>query len=296
MRIVVFGPGAVGCWYGGLLAQAGYDVTFIARGTTLEHLRKHPMELRDPNGTTMVAPKIAASLAEISQADLVIWATKTLNKVQLPDALPEGAVVMTVQNSVEMPVLAIEAFGASRVIPAVVRGFFTNEGPGKVFHDGGIQKLTFGSVDPATIPLVTQVEEALSHTPITAEVHPDIMADIWTKAMFVSTFGALGAAVDQPLGVVRTTYRGSLENLMREVADTAQATGVRLPADVVDQVLAFSDQQAGTSTSSMQRDLKAGRPNELDAQVGAVLRMARRAKLRLPAHELLFDILSSRLA
>ena len=70
MRIVVFGPGAVGCWYGGLLAQAGYDVTFIARGTTLEHLRKHPMELRDPNGTTMVAPKIAASLAEISRQ---IW-------------------------------------------------------------------------------------------------------------------------------------------------------------------------------------------------------------------------------
>lgn len=96
------------------------------------------------------------------------------------------------------------------------------------------------------------------------------------------------------MGVVRTRYRDSLRNLMAEVELTARANNVELKETVVADVLSFADQQAASATSSLQRDLKEQKDNELDAQVGGVLRMAARRGVTLPAFQLLYDVLSAR--
>lgn len=293
MKIVIVGAGAVGCWFGGWLAKTGQDVTLVARGDRLQRLQQHPVVMQDPEHTWEVTVPVVADLAAVVDADVVMWATKTLAAVQLPE-LPNDAVFMTMQNSVEMPTLACEKYGADRVIPAVVRGFFTNSGLGHVTHDGGIQRLTFGSVHSGTAQVVEAVAAGLQATPITPVIDPSILSDIWVKAMFVSTFGPLGAAVDQPLGVVRTRYRASLRNLMSEVELAARANQVNLAETVVSDVLDFADRQAASATSSLQRDIKEGKASELDAQVGGVLRMAERGGVTLPAFQLLYDILSAR--
>lgn len=293
MKIVIVGAGAVGCWFGGWLARAGQDVTFVARGDRLQWLQQHPVVMQDPEHTWEVTVPVVADLAAVGDTDVVMWATKTLTAIKLPE-LPSGAVFMTMQNSVEMPTLAQEKYGVDRVIPSVVRGFFTNSGLGHVTHDGGIQSLTFGSVHSDTDQVVADLAAGLAATPITPVVDPCILSDIWVKAMFVSTFGPLGAAVDQPLGVVRTQYRASLRNLMSEVEVAARANQVDLAETVVSDVLDFADRQAASATSSLQRDIKEGKANELDAQVGGVLRMAERGGVTLPAFQLLYDILSAR--
>lgn len=293
MKIVIVGAGAVGCWFGGWLAKTGQDVTFVARGDRLRWLQQHPVVMQDPEHTWEVTVPVVADLAAVVDADVVMWATKTLAAVQLPE-LPNDAVFMTMQNSVEMPTLAQEKYGVSRVIPAVVRGFFTNSGLGHVTHDGGIQSLTFGSLHSGTDQVVEAVAAGLQATPITPVIDPSILSDIWVKAMFVSTFGPLGAAVDQPLGVVRTQYRASLHTLMSEVEAAARANQVNLAETVVSDVLDFADRQAASATSSLQRDIKEGKASELDAQVGGVLRMAERGGVTLPAFQLLYDILSAR--
>lgn len=114
------------------------------------------------------------------------------------------------------------------------------------------------------------------------------------KAMFVTCFGALGALVEKPLGDVRTTYRADLRNLMREVEEAGHALGIDLPSDVVETTLAFADPQAAHVTSSMQRDILEGLPSELDAQVGAVVRMAERGGREARMHRLILDVLSHR--
>lgn len=293
MKIAIVGAGAVGCWFGGWLAQTGQDVTFVARGERLQWLQQHPVFMQDPEHTWEITVPVVADLAAVPDTDVVMWATKTLAAVELPE-LPAGAVVMTMQNSVEMPTLAQEKYGANRVIPSVVRGFFTNSGLGQVTHDGGIQSLTFGSLHPDTDQVVADLAAGLAATPITPVVDPSILSDIWVKAMFVSTFGPLGAAVDQPLGVVRTQYRDSLRNLMSEVELAARANQVDLAETVVADVLDFADRQAASATSSLQRDIKEGKASELDAQVGGVLRMAKRGGVTLPAFQLLYDVLSAR--
>lgn len=100
--------------------------------------------------------------------------------------------------------------------------------------------------------------------------------------------------VNKPMQDVRTTYRRDLEALMREVELAGRANGIALPADVVEESLTFADQQPAQATSSMQRDILAGLPNELDAQVGAVMRMAARAGVAVPLHTLIYDTLAHR--
>ena len=280
MKIVVYGAGAVGTWLGVHLSRAGADVTFIARGATFDWLSQSPMELRSPDGSLRIDAHVAHTIPD--DADLVIFATKTLGSVDLPE-LPATTTILTTQNSVEMPHLAVEKYGPEHVIPGVVRSFLTRLAPGITCHDGNIQTLTFGSLHPATRDLAAQLAEILSKTPITPTIRDDILADVW----------ALGALMIQPIGVLRTTYRDSLRALITEAAHVAQANQVALPATIVADTMAFIDIQDPASTSSMQRDIVAGNPNELDAQVGAICRMAGRAGVVAPLHRLVVEAIEA---
>ena len=120
------------------------------------------------------------------------------------------------------------------------------------------------------------------------------MVDVWSKAMFVATTGALGALAGRPMGVLRTELRPQLRGLMDEVAAAGRGCGVALPADIVDRTLAFADEQYAEATSSMHRDIEAGLPNELDAQIGAVRRMAASVEVGTPLLDYTQAVLEAR--
>ncbi|SQG58302.1 2-dehydropantoate 2-reductase [Corynebacterium ulcerans] len=294
MHIVIIGAGAVGGYFGALLHETGTDVTFVARNESLQALKSRGLRIHTPEGLRDVPVQAVSSLSEVESADIVLLATKTLSAPELPEALPCGAVLVTTQNSVEMPQIAIDTFGAAAVVPGVVRSFLTRRGPAEVEFTGGVLSFTFGSVDPATQDTVNELQQVLAKAGIEPIVHPAVMEDIWAKAMFVTCFGALGALVEKPLGDIRTTYRADLKNLMREVEEAGRALGINLPADSVDATLAFADSQAAHATSSMQRDILDGLPSELDAQVGAVVRMAERGGREARMHRLILDVLLHR--
>ncbi|MHC9547494.1 2-dehydropantoate 2-reductase [Corynebacterium diphtheriae] len=292
MHIVIVGAGAVGGFFGGLLHESGTKVTFVARGESLDVLQRRGMRLHDASGVRDIRVPVVEDLSQVPDADVVILATKTLGSVDLPKELPAHAVLVTTQNSVEMPHIAIEAYGADRVIPGVVRSFLTKRGPAEAEFSGGIFTFTFGCMSEGTRGIVDKLAHVLDRAGIEPVVHPAIMTDIWFKAMFVTCFGALGALVNQPLGVVRTTYRDDFKALINEVVTAGQAHGVDFPEDVVDRVLAFVDAQPKGATSSMQRDLADGLSSELDAQVGAVVRMAQRVGADARLHHLVGNVLS----
>lgn len=290
MKIVIIGAGAVGGYFGAEMLEAGADVTFVARGDTLEQLGTRGLIVRSPEGERTLAVNTAASIDEIPSADLVFLATKSLDSLNLPERLPEGASLVTTQNSVEMPAVAAEKYGADRVIAGVVRSFLVHDGPGIARYTGGVLSFTFDSAHP----LSDALEEILSRTAIEPIKTPEVLADVWAKAMFVTCFGALGAMLELPLEPVRTTYRDNLRDLMGEVEDIARANGVNLPDDVVDSTIAFTDAQPAQSTSSMQRDITHGLPNELDAQVGAIIRMGERVGVPARMHKLVFNVIENR--
>lgn len=290
MKIAVLGVGAVGGWFGGSLARAGHDVTFVARGDTLRVLRDTGLTLND----APPVPVHAVTELAGTDADVVLLAVKATGRTQLRESLaglPAGAAVAVTQNSVEAPHLVADAVGRRRVWPGVVRGFFHHTGPGRVEFHGGPISYSFGSWNGEEDAVARAFAEALTDAGIQAHLRDDVFVDVWEKAMFVTCFGALGSVAEAPLGHLRTRLRGSLQGLMEEVAAVARATGTPLAEDAVARTMAFADRMPAGATSSMQRDLAAGRESELDAQVGAIVRLGTEHGVDTRLHDLLYGLL-----
>jgi 2-dehydropantoate 2-reductase len=124
----------------------------------------------------------------------------------------------------------------------------------------------------------------------------DIWAELWSKMLFVVPFGGLGAALDATIGELRSrpSSRALLEDAMREVEAVARARGIALPPTVVAGTMAFVDDQPADATTSLQRDLLEGKPSELDAWTGAVVRLGGDSGVDVPLHRLLLEVLTSR--
>jgi 2-dehydropantoate 2-reductase len=130
---------------------------------------------------------------------------------------------------------------------------------------------------------------SLAAAGVKAEVTGDVAAATWEKALLIGSLGLVGAVTRAPAGAIRTTpeARELLAGLMAEVAAVARARGVALADGVVARSLAFVDSVPADATASMQRDLAAGRPSELDDQPGAIVRAARAAGVPAPLHQAL---------
>ncbi|PAT13999.1 2-dehydropantoate 2-reductase [Corynebacterium sp. NML 120412] len=235
-------------------------------------------------------------------ADIVVVATKALPDnptfADLADARQLGGVpIVTTQNSVEIHDTAARIFGADRVLAGVARCYATRVGPAKIVLNPGPLALSFGPVAGASISeTAREFRAALDEAGIGGELYApgDVLTDVWSKAMFVTTTGALGAVAGVPMGVLRDALRPQLRALMKEVEAAARGLGVRLPADAVSQTLAFADQQYAGATSSMQRDIADGLPSELDAQVGAIRRQAAAAGVPTPLLDYTYAVLAVR--
>lgn len=310
MKIGILGAGAVGGYFGGKLIEAGHDVGFIARGETLDVLRSTGLTLTDAQRETTVLHPITAaqnfmSLSEaLGGLDVIIIATKSLpDNETFGEGLSASELadvpIVTTHNSVEVHDQAAEIFGADRVLAGVVRGYMVKEAPAKIRFHAGPFSLNFGLLPEAdkqwALEPAEQLAAALHDAGADSKVFDDIVVDIWTKAMFVTTTGELGALADKPIGYLRGPLREQLEGLMREVEAAARGVGVNLPEDIVEKNLAFADKQLETATSSMQRDIRDGLPNELDSQVGAICRMGRRGGVPTPLHDMVYGVLQARI-
>lgn len=294
MNILFVGAGGVGGYFGGLLAAAGENVGFIARGETLAALRERGLRLTSPEGertvTNFHAGETAAEVADLmGGVDVVIVATKALpgNETFADIQTLRDVPIVTTHNSVEVHFDAADLFGAERVLAGVVRGYMTRTGPAEITLNPGPLSLRFGLLPgvvdtPAAAP---QLVDALKNAGIGSRYYGEdgaVLTDVWMKAMFVATTGVLGAVAGKPMGYLRTELRPQLRGLMEEVAAAGRALGVDLKDDAVEINLAFCDSQYPEATSSMHRDIAAGLPNELDAQVGALRRMAQRGGVETP--------------
>lgn len=302
MRIVIIGAGAVGGYFAGALAQAGADVAVVARGETLRVIQQSGVTLIDVPGDTRRIPVPAfRHLADVGSCDVILVATKALDGTNAFESLagvPEDAIVVPLQNSVEAPEIAAKIVGdRRRVWPGVVRGFLHHAGPGVVEFHGGPLSLTFGSWSGEKDDRLAELASWLDAAGIAAHVHSNIWLDVWSKAMFVSSLSALGALTAEPLGTLLAdeVLAREFRSFVEEIALVAQAGGVEMPNDIVDRTMEFAAAMPPESTSSLQRDLLAGNHAELDAQIGAISRLADQRGVVAPRFALSYAVLRHRL-
>ncbi|HYH82402.1 MAG TPA: 2-dehydropantoate 2-reductase [Longimicrobium sp.] len=298
MRVAIFGSGGIGGYFGGRLAQAGTEVSFVARGAHLEAMRRNGLEVESVRGSFHLHPVHATDdPAEVGEVDLVVLAVKTW---QLRDAatairplLGPDTAVLTLQNGVEAPSVAAEIVGRERVIAGLVRIFSSVGAPGHIRHIGGPASITFAELDSVLSERVARLRDAFRAADVTVEIPDDIQVALWEKFLFVVAMGGLGALSRAPVGILRTVpeTRRLLEEAMREIAAVGVARGIGLSGDVVERSMAFIDAQPAAGTSSLQRDVAAGRPSELDAWTGAVVRLGDEVGTPTPINRLVHHAL-----
>ncbi|MFD7232562.1 2-dehydropantoate 2-reductase [Streptomyces sp. NPDC059881] len=301
MKAAVIGAGGVGGYFGGRLADAGHEVHFVARGAQLDALRHEGLTVASPAGDFSVAPvRVTDDPRDIGEVDYVFLCVKTR---QLPDAVktltplmgPDTA-VLPLQNGVEAPAEVADAVGRGAVLPGIAKIIAFLDGPGRVRHVGGQGSLTFGEWDNGVTPRVERLRAALDASAVTAVVPDDIWTELWAKFLFVVPLGGLGAVTDATIGEFRSRpgTRRLLVEAMTEIQHVAQAHGIRLPDGIVPSTLAIVDQQPAVGTSSMHRDIASGRPSELEAWTGAVVRLGERSGTPTPVNSFLYEVLSLR--
>jgi 2-dehydropantoate 2-reductase len=128
---------------------------------------------------------------------------------------------------------------------------------------------------------------------ITVEVPADIRIAMWSKFLFIAALGGVGALTRSPIGIFRSEpqSRRLLRQALEEIHAVAERRQIALPADIVDKTLAYIDTLPREGTASMQRDIMEGRPSELEAQVGAVVRSGEMLGVAVPVHRMIYESL-----
>ncbi len=296
MRIAVFGTGAVGGYFGGRLAEAGEKVVFIARGQHLQAIRRDGLRVSSILGDFTVAPAEATSdPAEAGCADVVLLGVKAW---QVPEAalamrplLGPDSMVVPLQNGIEAADQLRSVLGPKPVLGGLCRLVAWLEGPGHVRHAGLTPSIAFGELEGSESQRVERLREAFRRARgITVETPHDIKTALWGKLTFIAAVAGVGAVTRAPAGVLRSLpeTRNLLAAVAGEVLALARASGGALTDEAVTRILVAVDGLPAAATASMQRDLAEGRPSELEAQLGAVVRLAREKGVPAPVTGVLY--------
>ena len=313
MRIAIFGAGAIGSYFGGRLAQSGEEVLWYARGATLDALRTRGLRVQSLKGDFELPPQRATDRAEeVGRVDVVIlgvkaWQVPEAGRALAPWLGPES-LVLPLQNGVEAVPQLQEAVGLEPVVGGVCKIVCEVIEPGHVRHFGAeplVEMGPWGSADSQVVlrsarqrDRCQRLQRVLEGAGVAARVHGDVRVAAWEKFLFIASLSAVGAVTGQAVGVLRSQSetRELLRGAMTEIESLARASGVPLEPDVVARSLGFLDGLAPESTSSMQRDIRDGRPSELESLSGAVVRLGRERRIETPVHAELYENLRARVA
>ena len=291
MRHAILGAGGVGGLVGVALASAGESVTMILRP---EALKSYPAEisLESPLGSFHVPVDRADAVA---QAYDVLWVTVKATQLDAAlrgvtvDAEHLGAVVPLLNGIDHVPVLRAR-FGHDRVVPATIGVEAERAAPGKFIHRGMAVRMGIASMGEARLATAA---EAFRKFGFTCNFIPDEMKVLWTKLSFLAPFALTTTASALTIGEVNSdpAWRARLEGVIREVAAVGTASGTPLDAAAI---LSFFDKTPAGGRSSMQKDVAAGNPPEVDGIAGPILRRAKEHGIDVPVTRELVDLIQRR--
>lgn len=292
MKICIMGAGGLGGFFGGWLAAAGADVTFIARGGHLTAMRESGLEIRSPLGDRLVRPVCAAGdPAEAGPADIVLFCVKTYDLETAAEScrplLHADTAVISLLNGVEAPDRLAAILGETHAVPGLTYIPSNIAAPGVIEHKGESTALLFGERDGRASPRLEAFRALCRTAGIDAEIDADIMTALWRKFILWCGTSATTSLSRSPFGVVQKSpeLRRMYEAVVREARAVAAAQGVVLPENLVDDLVGRLDAMPPAATSSTQRDLANGRPLELEAGLGALVRLGRASALATPVSD-----------
>jgi 2-dehydropantoate 2-reductase len=300
MRIAMMGSGGLGGYFGGRLAHAGSDVSFIARGAHLRAMQEQGLRIERPTHGDIVVrqARFTDDPATVGVVDLVIvgvklWDTEAAAKALRPMVGPKTA-VLSLQNGVTKDEILMREFGAAAVMGGAGYVATRIARPGVIAQTGPLERMVFGEYDGSRSERAEALLKAALAAGINAEISDDIRRALWEKFVFLVGLSAATTTMHTTIGPIRTNprTRAFLHDLMKEVVAVGRAHGVNLPENYADDRLAFADSVAPGMSSSMLHDLERGSRLELPWLSGAVVELGARAGIPTPLNRAVCDILA----
>jgi 2-dehydropantoate 2-reductase len=290
MRHAVLGVGGVGGFVGAVLAHGGERVTLLLRPETLA---AHPDSLTLESGLGGFTAACARAARLEEEVD-VLWVTPKATQLEAALALvPEPGLarrVVPLLNGVDHVTRLRERFGAAAVVPGTIAAELERAAPGRIVHRSAFARFGFSAAGRAEL---AGVGEILTRFDCAVTFEADELTLLWRKLVMLAPMALATTAAARPLGEVRgdREWGPRLEAAAREASAVGAASGARVNGD---EVLGMLRGMPATLRSSMQKDVAAGRPPELDAIGGPILRGGRAHGIAVPATEYLVAEIASR--
>jgi 2-dehydropantoate 2-reductase len=295
MKILIFGSGGVGGYYGARLQQAGHEVVFVARGAHAAAMRSKGLRIQSAAGDAQLQVKV---VEKPEPADLILvavklWDTEATAKAIAP-VVNATTSVISLQNGVDKDDVLAAAVGAGQVVGGVTHIGAVISEPGVIAHTGKLARVTVGELKVATergasggtSDRVERIAAAFKEAGVEVKVSDDMRRTTWEKFCFLTAFSGLTALTRKPIGLIREnpSTRALLLAALHEAVLVARAEGAPLLETFEQQTVTQFDGVAPNMMSSMSQDLLRGSRLELPWLSGAVVRRAEKHGIAVPSH------------
>ncbi|MEU3723928.1 ketopantoate reductase family protein [Streptomyces sp. NPDC031705] len=301
MRILVVGAGATGGYFGGRLAEAGRDVTFLVRPARAARLRSTGLVIRSPHGDLGLDPKLACADQLLGEYDLVLLAVKAYSLdrtlTDLAPAVGPRTVILPLLNGMRHIPLLRQKYGSSTVLGGVCRVTTLLDEDGSVLQLNSTQEIAYGTCGaaPAVAPArVRAVDAALRGAGFTVRHSEDITQEMWEKWVHVAAVGAVTCLMRGVIGDVVASPGGRdfAARTLAECAAVAAACGRPVRAESLKQSLAALTEPDSDTASSLYRDLLRGGPVEASHVLGDLIERGDRRAVGMPLLRLAYTHLN----
>ena len=295
MKILIVGAGAVGGYFGGLLARSGEDVTFLARGEHLKAIQEKGLYIKSINGDFNIKIKAVEKPNANEKYDLIVIAVKSYD---LPDAcnnikgtVKNETVLMSLLNGVDSEEIIGSIFGADNVIGSVA--FIGSQilDAGVISHTAS-GMITIGELDGVKSKRCEEILKIFERAKIPIKLSENIQKDIWAKMVWNTGFNAItaltGSLVSDVLSIPES--RKIVEMAMKETVEVANKKGISLSDDLAEKTVSKT-LKAGEIKTSMLQDRENGKAMEIDSINGAIVRLGHEMNIPVPVNETLYGAL-----
>lgn len=297
MNIVVVGAGGVGGYFGGTLAKAGFNVTFLVRGKSLEAISKNGLQVKSIKGDFVVYPKATDKVSSITPPEVIIlgiksWQIETVAKKIRP-LVGTHTMVLPLQNGADNADKLRALIPPENILVGLCNIISKIEEPGLINHFAFEPRIEFGEYDNIKTQRILGLQQAFNEAEIQTIIPEDIHLAVWKKFLFITSISGLGALTRSEIGVMRAdqNIRQLLRQTALEIVAVAKAKGITLSTSDVDEVLKTVDAMKYEATASTQRDIMAGRPSELDNFNGYIVRLGQHYHVDTPVNNYTYHCL-----
>jgi 2-dehydropantoate 2-reductase len=289
LKVAVMGAGAVGCYYGGMLARAGHEVVLIARPQHVEAIERDGLRMEARTFDEHVRLAASTEASAVEDADLVLFCVKSTDTesagAQIREHLPADALVLCLQNGVDNADRLRAVLPEHAVAAAVVYVATEMAGPGHVKHHGRGELVIEPSGSGQT------VAQALIAAGVPTEVSDNVRGALWLKLILNCAYNAVSAIAQRPYG--ENVQGEGIQDVMRDVVGeclaVAKADGVNVPGDVEAAVRKIAETMPGQFSSTAQ-DIARGKRSEIDYLNGLIVRRGQALGIKTPANRVLWAL------